>query len=141
MHLQNNIRVKHPKLLSRDWLAKYKGAYLLCQEKCQLSLTFLALKRGPFSTALKVWYYNVVVKSNLIVSCVIWGFYQEMVFCFENCSHLLWEKNCCIDQEKKLEAENLQKVIQIVQWKVSTMFLRLKIIFRDLQEKLENVFF
>ena len=39
-----------------------------------------SLKKVPFSTALKVWYYSIVVKSNLIVSCVIWGFYQEMVF-------------------------------------------------------------
>ena len=31
----------------------------------------------------------------------------EMVFCYQNCSYLLWEKNCSSDWEKslKLEAE------------------------------------
>ena len=33
-----------------------------------------------------------------------------MVFCYQNCSDLLWEKNCSRDREKllKLEAEDLE---------------------------------
>jgi len=27
----------------------------------------------------------------------------EMVFCLQNCSDLLWEKNCSSDQEKRLK--------------------------------------
>jgi hypothetical protein len=48
-----------------------------------------------------------------------------MVFCYQNCSDLLWEKNCSSDQEKllKFEAEgrefakclrSLEKFIQTV---------------------------
>ena len=30
---------------------------------------------------------------------------QEMVFCYQNCSDLLWEKKCSGDQEKLLKFE------------------------------------
>ena len=54
-----------------------------------------------------------------------------MVFCFKNCSDLLWEKNCFIEREKllKFEAEgrefskilkSLEEFIQTV--KVRTIF-------------------
>ena len=29
----------------------------------------------------------------------------EMVFCYQNCSDLLWEKNCSSDREKRLKFE------------------------------------
>ena len=53
------------------------------------------------------------------------GAYNGMVFCYQNCSDLLWEKNCSSDREKllKFEAEgrefakflrSLQQFIQTV---------------------------
>ena len=35
---------------------------------------------------------------------------EEIVFCYQNCSVLLWEKNCSTDREKllKFEAEGLE---------------------------------
>ena len=38
--------------------------------------------------------------------------FTKIVFCFQNCSDLLWEKNCSSDQEKRLrlKVENLKKV-------------------------------
>ena len=36
-----------------------------------------------------------------------------IVFCFQNCSDLLWEKDCSIDQEK-LKAENLKKNLRLL---------------------------
>ena len=30
---------------------------------------------------------------------------QEIVFCLQNCSDLLWDKNCSSDQEKHLKFE------------------------------------
>ena len=50
---------------------------------------------------------------------------STMIFCYKNCSDLLWEKKCSIDQEKllKFEAEgrefaiflrSLEQLIQIV---------------------------
>ena len=30
---------------------------------------------------------------------------SEMVFCYQNCSDLLWEKNCTSDREKLLKFE------------------------------------
>ena len=33
------------------------------------------------------------------------GAYNGMVFCYQNCSDLLWEKTCSIDWEKLLKFE------------------------------------
>ena len=40
-----------------------------------------------------------------------------MVFCYQNCSDLLWEKKCSSDQEKllKFEAECLRSLEQFIQ--------------------------
>ena len=56
---------------------------------------------------------------------------SEMVFCYQNCSDLLWEKICSSDREQflKFEAEGQEfsKVLISVekkndQWKVRTIF-------------------
>ena len=36
----------------------------------------------------------------------------KMVFCYQNCSDLLWEKNCCSDREKLLRS--LEQFIETV---------------------------
>ena len=42
------------------------------------------------------------------------GTSQKMVFCYQNCSDLLWEKNCSSDRENfwnsRLKAKNFQKI-------------------------------
>ena len=57
-------------------------------------------------------------------------FYLEMVFCYQNCSYLLWEKKCSSDQglyKFELKAKNLQNSWDhwnnlFKQWKVRTIF-------------------
>ena len=42
---------------------------------------------------------------------------KDMVFCYQNCSDLLWEKNCSSDLEKllKFKAEG-QEFAKILRW-------------------------
>ena len=42
------------------------------------------------------------------VKCIVVVTIAVMVFCYQNCSDLLWEKNCSSDREKllKFEAES-----------------------------------
>ena len=60
---------------------------------------------------------------------------EVMVFCYQNCSELLWEKNCSIDWEKllKFKAEGWRQRFDFFwdhynnlfeHWKVSTIFER-----------------
>ena len=70
-----------------------------------------------------------------------------MVFCYQNCSDLLWEKKCFCDWEKllKFEAEgwefanilrSLEQFIQTVKGQNSNWK---KIGFRNMQERLEKI--
>ena len=60
-----------------------------------------------------------------------WKWY---IFCFQNCSDLLWEKNCCSDREKLLKFEvegrefaecwrSLEQFIQTEQFLLTECFL------------------
>ena len=48
----------------------------------------------------------------------------EMVFCYQNCSDLLWEKNCSSDREKllKFKAEGLEfaKILRLLEQFIRT---------------------
>ena len=49
----------------------------------------------------------------------------KMVFCYQNCSHLLWEKKCSRDQEEllKFEAEGLEcaKILRSLEQFIQTV--------------------
>ena len=50
---------------------------------------------------------------------------KKMVFCYQNCSDLLWQKNCSSDQEKllKFEAEGREfaKFLRSLEQFIQTM--------------------
>ena len=47
------------------------------------------------SQAVREYFFNFAKES----------YFSEMVFCYQNCSDLLWEKNCSSDREKLLKFE------------------------------------
>ena len=57
----------------------------------------------------------------------------EMAFCFQNCSALMWEKNCSSDWEKHLKFEgkvknwSYQKMNMLIFGKKSTNFVSLSL--------------
>ena len=76
----------------------------------------------------------------------------EMVFCFQNCSALMWEKNCSSDWEKHLKFEgkvknwSYQKMNMLIFGKKSTNFVSLSLKLdnpncHNCNNKQEKVFF
>ena len=53
------------------------------------------------------------------------GGIQNLVFCFQNCSDLLWEKNCSSDQEKllkfKAEGREFSNVLRSLEQFIQTV--------------------
>ena len=49
----------------------------------------------------------------------------KMVFCYQNCSDLLWEKNCFSDREKNLkfegEGQEFAKILRLLEQFIHTV--------------------
>ena len=72
------------------------GLYAIKKNFLQLNLVFL--RRPTCTLHHKTWNTLYIFKYEYQKYC-------KSVFCYQNCSDLLWEKNCTSDQEKLLKFE------------------------------------
>ena len=114
------------------WLLLVKKFKFLCTKLVIFQIRFLRINHCAFGVSILNWVAaRVLLENTYTFFCIYFFFFfhllcsynnvvnyceensRRMVFCYQNCSDLLWEKNVLVIKKNlwnsRLKAENLQK--------------------------------